>query len=366
MFRRLSEIRDRMGIRAPAVLMVSGCAAVALTLWHQRGQEVVARAITEAPVAVVTSTQTATVGRVLVGLGDAVASGQPLISLESPELSAQKKLVEARIAHALRAAELARLELIRGLKQEERSRALMLIEAQRDLQATVAERTRRHAEADVAGGMLSEADKLREAGLIDPYRAREQAALYAERTSLEAESQAMSKLETQRLTALKKELTELGVSDELLAASERVHAAELEMLTRERDELEARLLALTVRAPHAGRVSELASAGSVLQPGDLVARVAPHVASRVAMYAAQSEGPPAVSGDAVAFTVTLADGRTCRGQDQVSVTSEALPKPAGLSGLAGIDVSGFPVRVRLPEHCTLPIGQLVELRLEHR
>jgi multidrug resistance efflux pump len=166
MFRRLSEIRDRMGIRAPAVLMVTGCAAVALTLWHQRGQEVVARAITEAPVAVVTSTQTATVARVLVGLGDAVASGQPLISLEAPDLLAQKKLVEARIAHALRAAELARLELIRGLKQEERSRALMLIEAQRDLQATVAERTRRHAEADVAGGMLSEADKLREAGLI--------------------------------------------------------------------------------------------------------------------------------------------------------------------------------------------------------
>jgi multidrug resistance efflux pump len=363
MLKRLLEIRERMGIRTPAVAMVGGCAVLSLALWHSRGQEIVGRAVTEAPAALLRAGQLATAARVLVKVGDAVHDGQPLAVLEAPDILARRKEVDARISFVTRRAEVSRLELIRGLKADERTRALAMIEAERDLSMVVAERARRAAESKVVGGMLSEAEKLRQNGLIDPYRAREQEAAYAVSETQAEESSARKSTENRRLAAIRKELAELGVSQELRAATEKLHAAELDVLTRERDELERQLVALTVRAPRAGRVSELVGPGSVVQPGDLVARVSPFTAEQVAWYATPAEGPPQL-GERVAYTVTLADGRKCSGEELVNVGSEAMPKPPQLGSILPLDSVGFPVRIKLPERCALPVGLLVELRLE--
>lgn len=359
------ELRERMDIRLPALLMVLGCSALCLVLWRQRHREFAGKAVTDAPVAVLMAHDAALVQTSLVSVGTRVREGQPLLTLHAGQLSAERRGVDARIQQTARSAELARLTLLQGLKQSQRDEALALLSAQREADLARAERERRGQEASAAAAMNEETERLHKAGLIDPYKAREQAALNTEKSSQSVESETRDAVESRHLFTLRKQLGALGVADELLTANERMYAAEVEVLMRERDELDARIAALTVRAPQAGLVAEIIAQGSTVQPGTVLARVAPPVAEDVVLYTSVREGLPSLTGE-LAYTVTLEDGRECSGLGRARSGSEATLKPVQLAGFAGLDSMGFPLRMALPAGCSLPIGQVVDLSLKAR
>lgn len=354
-----------MDIRGPALLMVLGCSALCVVLWQRRHREFAGKGITDAPVAVLVAHDAALVQTALVAVGARVDEGQPLLTLSAGELLAARRSVEARIQQTARSAEVARLTLLQGLKQSEREEALALLSAQRESSLAHAERARRAQEASAAAAMNEEAERLHKAGLIDPYKAREQAVLNSEKSSQSLESETRDAVESRHLATLRKQLGALGVADELLTANERMYAAEVDVLMRERDDLDTRIAALTVRAPRSGLVAEIVAQGSTVLPGAVLVRVAPPVAADVVLYASVREGLPQLDGQ-LAYTVTLEDGRECSGSGLARSGSEARPKPAQLVGFAGLDSMGFPLRVALPEGCSLPIGQVVDLRLKRR
>jgi hypothetical protein len=112
-------------------------------------------------------------------------------------------------------------------------------------------------------------------------------------------------------------------------------------------------------------VAQLAAQGSQVQAGVTLARITSSKAEDVVLYASAQEGLPEL-GDEIAYTITLANGRECRGRGRPRAVGEALLKPAQLTSFGGFDSMGFPLRVPLPQGCTLPIGQVVDLRLTRR
>jgi multidrug resistance efflux pump len=354
-----------MGIRTPAMLMVLFCTALSTLLFYRRHSDFSGKAVTDGPVAVLMAQQAGVVQTALVAVGAQVEAGQPILVLSSSELMAARREVDARIRHAARSAEMARLTLLKDLKHDEREQAIALLSAQREAALTRAERTRRAQEALAMAALQEEAVKLHDAGLMDPYRAREQATLYTEKSSQSVESQTREAVESRHLSTLRKELGQLGADNDLVSASEQLYAAEVDVLMRERDALDARIESLTVRAPRDGHVAELVAQGSQVQPGVTLARIASRAAQDVVLYTSAQEGLPQLD-DEVAYTITLADGRECRGHGRPRAGSEALLKPAQLTSFGGFDSMGFPLRVALPQGCSLPIGQVVDLRLTHR
>jgi len=62
--------------------------------------------------------------------------------------------------------------------------------------------------------------------------------------------------------------------------------------------------------------------------------------------------------------VVLADGSECRGSALPRSVGVVEAKPVQLGGPMSFDSNGFPLRVTLPDHCRLPVGQVVELRMD--
>lgn len=359
----VEALRERVGVRPSALLMVIACSIAAAVLWRTRHREFIASAVTSAEPVVLVAGADATVEDVAVLIGQRVSKGQSLITLRSEQLLAERNRIDLEIRRVVRTAELARLELVRDLRGDQRDALLELIEARRDADRMNAERVRRESEATVTGALASEAERLKTAGLIDNFRAQETATQSAIVSSERAAVETHTKIEKMRLETLRRELDKLSAPQGLLEATAELYTADLNVLDARRAAIDTQIRALAVVAPSDGVVVHVLAQGTTVLAGAPVVRVVPPVAVDVVAYAAPYGLLPQASG-AVAYSVTLADGHVCRGRDRLRMPGEAAAKPPQLVGFAGLEGWGMPLRVPLPADCPLPVGQVVELALE--
>jgi multidrug resistance efflux pump len=361
-FRALTRQADRFGIRPLPLLMVLACAALVVTLSSLRKAEVIASGVADATSVALSTTTTATISKVHVQVGDLVKAGQNLVSMTSLALEGQLEEVEARIRHVAHSAEVAQVELLRGLADEQRAEVLKLFEAERDAQAARAEAERQREVSLTLSSALSEAESMAQAGMLEKgaVRSRVEAAQY--QTAQEKAASLVMRAKTDHVNALRKELVKPAEYERLLTATAELYKAELEVLERERQSLRAQLAELNVRAPHDGIVGEVLPVGSVATPGVTVVRVVPPFARDVVAYVPPDAAPPMLAGE-TPYVVALADGRECSGVAQARLTGSVERKPEQLVGPMGYSAYGFPVRIALNTDCKLPIGQIVELRL---
>ncbi len=360
--RFIQDLLFRFGIRPAALLLVVGCAALVYSLLGVRRAGFVASAVTQAPSAALASLVAAKVERVHVAVGQHVVAGQLLATLSSPELESEREEIEANIRRLAREAEVAQLELMRGLNKEQRDALVRLSEAQRDTRRAQAEEQRESAEAAAATSFLNEAQQLVKSGMLGPSAVAERAQLAAREASQQKESGARVVAESERATQLRRELDRMGAPKGLVEATAELFQAELDVLERQRAGVETRLAALALKAPMDGVVAELLPQGSVAALGMTVARVVPPYASDVVAFVPPEAALPAFAA-VMPFHVQLADGRECSGSGHPFSTGEVTRKPEQLVGPGGYAAYGFPVRVALDRKCRLPIGQVVELRL---
>ncbi len=360
--RLMHQLLFRFGIRPAALFVVVACATLVFSLMQVRRAGFVATAVTQAPSTALSTLVSAKVERVHVAVGQSVVEGQLLATLSAPELESERDEIDARIRRLSRVAEVAQLDLMRGLDADQRKALLRLAEVQRDTRRAFAEEERETTEASAAVSFLSEAEKLVKAGMLAPGVAAERAQAATRESAQQKAAGALLAAENQRVAALRSELDQTGAANGLVEATAELYQAELEVLERRRAGLTARMASLTIKAPVDGVVAELMAQGSVALAGATVARVVPPYASDVIAFAPPEGMPPLLAG-VVPFTVMLADGRECSGSGTPRTTGEVTRKPEQLVGPGGFGAYGFPVRVALDRSCRLPVGQIVELRL---
>jgi len=360
--RFMQQLFFRFGIRPAALLVVLGCAALVFSMLQVRRGGFVATAVTQAPSAALSSLVAAKVARVHVALGQHVAEGQLIATLSAPDLESERDQVDASIRHLARQAEVAQLDLMRGLNAEQREALIRLTEVQRDTQRALATEEMESAEATAATSFLSEAETLVKAGMLEPAVAADRAQLAQRETAQQKAAAALAAAEHRRVAELRRELDQTGVPKGLIEATAQLYQAELEVLERQRSSVLTRMAALSIKAPVDGVVAELLPEGSVALAGTTVARVIPPYASGVVAFAPPEGMPPLLAG-VVPYTVMLADGRECNGSGTPHSTGEVTRKPEQLVGPGGFGAYGFPVSIALDRNCRLPVGQIVELRL---
>ncbi len=359
----IQDLLFRFGIRPAALLLVVGCAGLVYSLMGVRRAGFVASAVTQAPSATLASLVDAKVEQVHVAVGDPVRQGQLPATLSSPELEREHDEIEGELQRLARAAEVAELELLRGLNAGQRDALERLGEAQRDARRAEAEAERRTAVATAASAFLGDAEKLAKAGMIEPAAVAERAQKALQESTQQKESGAVVQAESVRVAQLRRELDRMGAPKALVEATAGLYRVERDVLERRRASLQQRLTTLTLRSPLDGVVAEIVRPGSVVTVGVTVVRVVPPYASDVVAFVPVEASLP-VFADVMSFSVLLADGRECRGQGHPYSTGEVVRKPEQLVGPGGFGAYGFPVRMPLAGvPCQLPIGQVVELRL---
>lgn len=361
--RAVHRAADRFGIRPAALTLVLACSALVVTLSLMRQREFVASGVAQGSSIALSPETTATIVRVHVAVGQHVKQGELLVTLRSLELEAELAQVNASIRQVSRAADLAQAELLSGLASHQQEELLRLLEAERDARLALAERERERNEYLAAASFLSEAEELAKAGVLEAAVVRERADLARRQQAEQEAAEMLAKAQAEHAKALRK-LGKGQLPERLLTATAELHRAELEVLERQREGLERRIAALELRAPRDGIVSELLPEGTVVGPSLPVVRIVPPYAEGVIAYL-PPDAPPPTLGDKASYTVALSDGRTCEGVTQPRPTGEVVRKPEQLIGPFGFGAYGFPVRIALDEHCRLPIGQVVELRLSN-
>ncbi len=361
-FRTLRRQADRFGIRLLPLLMVLVCTGLVVGLSVARKSEVVATGVADATSVALSTTTTATISKVHVEVGQQVKAGQSLVSMSSLELSAKIEELDARIRQVAHAAEVAQVELLRGLADGQRSEVLKLFEAERDALTARAENERQHEVALTITSSLTEAEQLAQQGMLQKGEVRSRAEAAQVQSAQEKAASLVMRAKADHVAMLRKELQKPADFERLLAATAELYKAELDVLTRERQGLSVQLAALDVRAPHDGIVGEVLPVGSVATPGVTVVRVVPPFARDVVAYMPPDQAPPALLGE-TPYVVALADGRECTGVGAARFSGAVERKPEQLVGPMGFGAYGFPVRIALDSNCKLPIGQVVELRL---
>jgi multidrug resistance efflux pump len=353
---------DRFGIRLLPLLMVLVCSALVIGLSRLRSGEVVASGIADGSSVALSTATTATITKVHVQVGEDVKAGQPLVSMSSLELSAELGEVEAQIRQVSHAGEVAQVELLRGLADDQRAEVLKLFEAERDALAARAEQELEHELAVTVTSSLSEAEQLAQAGMLEANAVRERVEAARFQTAQEKAASLVLRAKSEHVNALRKQIAKPVEYQRLLTATAELYKAELDVLIGQRDGLKAQLDALEIRAPYDGIVSELLPAGSVATAGLTVVRVVPPFARDVVAYVPPDSAPPVLAQE-TPYVVALADGRECSGMARARLTGSVERKPEQLVGPMGFSAFGFPVRIALGADCKLPIGQVVELRL---
>jgi len=360
--RLLQQLFFRFGIRPAALLVVMGSGVLVFSMLRIRRSEFVAPAVTQATSAALASVIAARVARVHVSLGQRVRAGQLLATLSAPELESERDEVDARIRRLARAAEVAQLDLMRGLHAEQREALARLGEVQGATRRAEAEAEREGAEATAAVSFLAQAEQLVKAGMLAPDVAAERALVATRESAQQREAGAVLEAERRRVGALRRDLGRMDAPKGLVEATAELYEAELEVLQRRRSGLLASLTLLSLKSPVDGVVAEILPEGSVALAGATVARVVPPFASDVVAFAPASAPPSPLTGK-VPFSVMLADGRECNGKASPRTTGELTRKPEQLVGPGGFGAFGFALSVALGSNCRLPIGQIVELRL---
>ncbi len=358
-FRRLSE---PLGVRLIPSLGVLAAVLGIILLQRAKTHGLSASAITAAPAAVHGSEVKGTLERLRVTLGDRVVVGQELALIRSVELEAERTELDALIQRTIRAGVLAQLETSRDQGEAALEALVRLSTAERDREKAAADRVLQARLAEDARGYLERVQDLARSGVIEEravWLQQQTALLHA---SLETQAGTLLEAEQARAAALRRELSAELPSHSLLEATARFYETELDVLERRRHHLDDRAARLSVRARIDGVVTEVAAEGTTLREGDSLVRVVPERAVEVVAYV-PSEGSPLALGANTPFAVRLSDGRRCEGSGKARSTAVAEQKPGQLMPVPSLVGHGFPVRVTLPDHCSLPVGQVVELQI---
>ncbi len=169
-------------------------------------------------------------------------------------------------------------------------------------------------------------------------------------------------LEESQLGVLRQSTGEQGGDDALAQASARLHQTRITLLEAQRDDLQARIEGLEVRAAHSGIVASVLSPGAVVSRGVSVARLVPPHASEVVAYF-PPETNPAVAPRVGEVLIAQSEGNTCAGELTRRVGAEVTTIP-GETGPFGGPTYGLPVHIAVPTECQLGVGQRVRVSLE--
>jgi multidrug efflux pump subunit AcrA (membrane-fusion protein) len=143
--------------------------------------------------------------------------------------------------------------------------------------------------------------------------------------------------------------------------TESLFAAELQVLTTRRSQLEAAQQQLTVHTTHAGRVAMIAPPGSSVAIGTSVASVTPEYAEEIVAYLPPETDPVGVM---LGAPVTIVRPRSlCGGTGSVLRRGAAVEEaPGQLTNFLRFPVHGTPVYISIPAGCSIGVGQVLAVQ----
>lgn len=359
-FRHLNRLTHRIGLRPLPFALVVLCAVTAVYNARAHRGDLVARAVTDAPVVPHAVAVTAKVQAVHVVPGQRVWRGDLLVTLSAPELQAARDEIVAEQQRVRESLELTLLDALEERRARDRGLTIGLAKARRDSLKARAIGARQNVEAEVARERAALAQQELSQGLIAVPDARGEVLEATHQTLERYEADDVVRAELTHVTELTKAAAASLAPERLSAAITRVHEAELAVLTSRASEIERQIGELAVRAAVDGVVADVLPAGTIVPAGATCVTLTEPYAQDVVTFLEPAGNPQSHAGE-VAYSVALADGRECRGRGELRSAGRVAIKPGQLAGPMGLSGYGFPMRVRLDPGCRLPIGQVVEL-----